>query len=391
LAANKSVSYIEKVNRFFPLFALVSRHLKASKTLEEARIGWHCHLTALTAIAVQSLRDAGAEVFLSEANAATSDFESIEVMRSCGARVFQGSKSREDVLAQGLELVSDTGAELIGTLLASGELKTVLGASEITTSGITALKKRTDVRIPVINLNEGRLKQRIENFHGVGDGVLEVLAITTSRSWAGSAGCVVGYGPVGAGAALYLRRAGMQVIVVEKNPVLELVAHFDGFETCSLPEALPRVDMLVTATGQKGLISKNEWQSLKNGCFVMNLGHWREELDLEALFTLSKQSLQVSEHLMEYFFGENEKRKVYVVTDGNPANVAMLTGSAEPTLIHLATEVLTLAFLRTNSGRLLPGLNVLPSEVEHFVSYLALEALGLRSFSFDENLSKTSP
>jgi len=377
------------------LFELVTGHLKASKTLENARIGWHCHLTALTAIAVKSLRESGAEVFLSEANAATSDFESIEIMRNCGAKVFQGNKSREDVLAQGIELVSDTGAELIGTLLASSDLKKVYGANEITTSGITSLKRRTDLRLPVINLNEGRLKQRVENFHGVGDGVLEALSITTARSWAGSSVCVVGYGPVGSGAALYLCRAGMHVIVVEKNPVLELVAHFDGFETSSLPAALPRVDMLVTATGQKGLISKNEWQSLKNTCLVMNLGHWREELDLEALFSLSKQSLQVSEYLQEYSFGEpiNEKnkRKVYVVADGNPANVAMLTGSAEPTLIHLATEVLALAFLRTSGGRLLQGLNALPPELEQFVSCLALEALGLRSFALDENLSKTSP
>jgi adenosylhomocysteinase len=384
LAVSTRHEYLEKIARFFPLLELVADHLSKSGVFTGARVGWHCHLTELTAAAVQALIKAGAKVYLSECNSATTDDAAVEVMREAGAQIYLGADSAECVLVNDIDLISDTGFALIRAYLDQRhrpltELQLrVLGACEITTSGITKLNEAKDVNLPVININSGALKHRIENFHGVGEGVIEAFSSLIGRSPSGMNCCVLGYGPVGAGAAFYLRRSGASVTVIEKDPVRELIAHYDGFKTKTIKDAVAEADMLVTATGQASVIRRGDWQKLKHGAIVMNVGHSREELELSSLEAMAVGTNAVGEYLCEFLLPSEDgalTKSIYVCTNGDPTNVVLLTGSVEPTIIHLATELMTLAYLRQNAASLKSGENPLPYGVERAVSLLALHVL----------------
>lgn len=366
----------------FPIFELVYKHLSTQRSLPGTRIGWHCHLTELTEIAAKTLIELGVELHLSECNASTTSLKAVERMQKAGAHVYLGTTSTKEVLAKKPLVISDTGFQLTSEYLSLQD-NWLLGACEITTSGITRMRQ-AQLDLPVINLNDTQLKTSIENFHGVGDGLLEVLQ-KLDRSFTGQPVAIVGYGPVGAGCARYLKTTGAVVSIVEKDPIRALLSHYDGFHLQTLPEALKSAKLIVTASGQANLLSTQEWQQAADGILVVNVGHFRNELDIASL-SKSATRIKISPVLEKFVIDEESTtyktstKNIYIVTDGHPANVVLLTGSDEPTLIHLTVEVLALAYLveLNQEGRQLPiGENRLPRRIEELASLLALKALNL--------------
>jgi adenosylhomocysteinase len=358
----------------FPIMEKLGQFLLESNHLKGKRVGWHCHLTTITAATVEALLATGAELFLSECSPHTTSSAAVDYMRNLGARVHLGELGVEQVLDQKPLLASDTGLALIGAAI-TGQVDCLYAGSEITTSGITQLRTLPAVPIAVLNINDGQLKTGIENFHGVGDGVIEALFQLTGRLWTGRPAAVVGYGRVGAGTAHYLRTAGAVVTVVESDPVRRLIAHYDGFSTGSLPQALLQSELLVTCTGQPSVVPESDWMNARDGLIVLNVGHVSDEVD--SLKRAAKKAAPFSEHLERFTLAQGD---VFLATQGSPANVVMLTGSPEPTLIHLTAEILALNYLAgcfDRGTKLIPGEHKLPADVERQASLLALAALGL--------------
>ncbi|HIA54198.1 MAG TPA: hypothetical protein EYN91_19265 [Candidatus Melainabacteria bacterium] len=373
---------LPELMELFPLMEKLGKHLKEDGSLNGVKIGWHCHLTQLTLLTAEALVEGGAKLFLSEVNPATTDDEAVQGIRDLGAKVFTGENSPEKVLAESPQLLTDTGFVIIGKFLSmapSERPKSVTAASEITTSGIEKLRKISDLPLPVININGGLLKARIENYHGVGDGVVDLLRRLTGRSLSGLNSTVVGYGAVGSGVAFHLRKEGGIVNVVDNDPVRRLIAHFDGFSVNDLLTSLRKADVVVTATGKKHIIGETHWQAARDGAIFLNVGHWPEELDLNALRKSAQKiddlELKTQRFHLKEAAGSDAEKRLYVVADGNPANIVLLTGSVEPTLIHLATEALCLSYLAKHGTSLGHGEHLVPYEVEQNSSVLALEAL----------------
>jgi len=364
----------------FPLMERLGIYLKEEGTLKDVKIGWHCHLTQLTLLTAEALVEGGAKLFCSEVNPATTDDEAVVGMRDLGVKVFLGENGPAQVLAESPQLLTDTGFVIIEKYLsmpAEKRPKTIIAASEITTSGIEKLRKTKNLPLPVININGGLLKSRIENFHGVGDGVVDLLRRLTGRSLSGLNSVVVGYGAVGSGVAFHLRKEGGIVNVVESDPVRRLIAHFDGYTVNDLLTSLRKADVVVTATGKHLIIGKVHWQAVRDGAIFLNVGHWPEELDLDSLNSLADtvDDLDMKTQRFHLFDKQGVEKRLYVVAEGNPANIVLLTGSVEPTLIHLATEALCLSYLAKHGASLGQGEHLVPYEVEQNSSILALEAL----------------
>lgn len=346
--------------------------------MKGASIGWHCHLTELTEIAAKTVVRLGAQLYLSECNASTTNTASVERMRQAGAHVYLGPSSAQEVLDKKPMVISDTGFHLTSQYLAIADNNWLIGGCEITTSGITKMRQ-VKLPIAVLNLNDTTLKSTIENFHGVGDGLIECLTQVSNKNFAGRKCSVVGYGQVGAGCAQYLKQLGAHVSVIEKDPVRALKAHYDGYSIASLNEALKTAELLVTATGQPGLLSAKEWGEACDGLLVVNVGHFADELDIASLKVLAK-SKKVSPILEEFTVYRGGPKRIYVATGGHPANVVLLTGSDEPTLIHLTTEILALAYLlelNQQGHRLTAGEVRLPRQIEELASLLALKSLNI--------------
>jgi len=183
--------------------------------------------------------------------------------------------------------------------------------------------------------------------------------------------------------AHYLKRLGACVSVVDTDPVRRLVAHYDGFTLCSIDQAVAGHELVVTATGRERLIGREQWLKASDGLLVVNVGHWRQEICLEDLRALSTGSTRLSEQVEEFTLAgaDGHEKKVLLAAGGNPVNVVLLSGSPEPTLIHLTTELLCMSFLvtaRRDGISLPPGEMVIPAEVERQSSLFALRALGLQ-------------
>ncbi|HMO21670.1 MAG TPA: hypothetical protein PKC98_11975, partial [Candidatus Melainabacteria bacterium] len=174
-----------KADREFPIFKELESHLIESGKLNNVKVGWHCHLTAITAVAAKCLTASGVELYLSECTPATTEGSAVEQMRLDGATIHLGPDSPKRVLEHDPSIISDTGLVLTETYLAASKERSssFYGASEITGSGISRLRSLERIDLPVINLNDGVIKSKIENFHGVGDGLVEALALVSKRSF----------------------------------------------------------------------------------------------------------------------------------------------------------------------------------------------------------------
>ena len=279
---------VGRINAFFPILPNLGNHWAAARPWEGLTIALNLHITTLTACLVRELSLGGGTFVLTATNPRTTDAASVALLRNLGFAVYTGT-DLEDRHLQALDhephFLVDTGFDLIGTLLdrSRANLGGVRGAVEITRNGITRLRGRTGVPFPVVNINDGRLKDKVENRHGVGEAIWQAVSLSTGIHLAGRRVLVVGYGPVGRGLARYATAAGMAVEVCDTDPVRRLFAHYDGYPTPTLREGLQRARLLVTATGRRDAVTLEHLAHARNDLVLVNAGHGGDEIDVDGI------------------------------------------------------------------------------------------------------------
>ena len=119
--------------------------------------------------------------------------------------------------------------------------------------------------------------------HAVGQSALESYLRITNKTANGERVTVFGYGSVGRGVAANFRGAYAKVSVVERDPVLKLRAHLDGFDTPTRDEALASADLIITVTGARNVITAADLAHLRDGAILANAGHFPEEIDVAGI------------------------------------------------------------------------------------------------------------
>lgn len=367
-----------RINAFFPILPKLGNHWAATRPWEGRTVALNLHLTSLTAALVRELSLGGGEFVLSAANPRTTDQASVDLLRSLGFKVYTGG-DMEDRHLQTLEhepdYIVDVGFDLHETLLSRSRaaLDKVRGGVEITRNGVNRLRGRAGVPFPVVNINDGRLKDRVENRHGVGEAIWQAVSQTTGMHLAGRRVLVVGYGPVGRGLANYARAAGMAVEVCDTDPVRRLFAHYDGYPTPELVDGLQRARLLVTATGRRDAVTVEELAAhARDGLVLVNAGHGGDELDVEGIQKTAVNRDHVADEVARYTFEGGST--VTVLGDGHPLNIVLNSGSPEPVLLHFAVLGLTLEWL-AGGPDLAPGEVPMPPEIENRAARFALESL----------------
>lgn len=66
----------------------------------------------------------------------------------------------------------------------------------------------------------------------------------------------------------------------------------DGFRVVKLSEVIRQVDILVTATGNKNVVTRDHMDKMKNGAIVCNMGHSNTEIDVVGFVFSSGLSLK---------------------------------------------------------------------------------------------------
>ncbi|MBL2573735.1 adenosylhomocysteinase, partial [Klebsiella pneumoniae] len=71
----------------------------------------------------------------------------------------------------------------------------------------------------------------------------------------------------------------------EIDPICALQACMDGFRLVKLNEVIRQVDIVITCTGNKNVVTREHLDRMKNSCIVCNMGHSNTEIDVASLRT----------------------------------------------------------------------------------------------------------
>jgi len=313
---------------------------------------------------------------VSAANPATTHPGVVELLRGLDVAVYTGG-DLEDRHLQALEheptLIVDSGFELCAAAARAG--LPVRGAVEMSRSGIRRLREGAGVPFPVINVNDGRLKNAVENRHGVPEAIWQAVTQLTGLHLAGREVVVIGYGPVGKGIATHARALGMCVDVIEADPIRRLYAHYDGFRTPSQADAVRRARFVVTATGVGRVLTLDQLADARDGVILLNAGHGGDEIEVQAIRRAAATEDQVGPRVIRYTMDDG--RRITILADGQPLNLVLNAGSPETVLLHFAVLGMALEWLGTQTrdgAGLPPGEHVVLEALERDASRLALEA-----------------
>jgi adenosylhomocysteinase len=326
-----------------------------------------CHLDVKTVPYFEALVEKGAEVWAHAANPATTRDAVADHLGSMGvhARARKGDPPErhaahlESAVAAGPTLLSEMGAD--ATVATRGRLQGVRGGIEATGTGIKRLAG-LDLRYPVFDWDGVPIKQGLHNRHLVGLMATNTFLNVTGLSLYGKAALIVGYGPVGRGAADAARAFGAAVTVCDPDPAARLAAAHLGFPaTPRLEEGLVGADVVFTATGRDGAVPFDALSSHgKSGAFLANLGHTSGELPVKALRPHLKDVPRP--HVGRY---EVEGKTLYLLAGGEMFNLAAGPGDPYDTF-DLVTALMLEAtgFLATDGVGYPPGIHRLPKEVQ---------------------------
>jgi adenosylhomocysteinase len=357
---------------------LTEKEIDALGSLSGVRLGCSVHLEHKCVPFFEALLRNGARVFLTTCNPHTvrDDVVARLVSHGAEAHAWNGmSASDQDEAARraldwGPTHLYEMGAALCGRLLEGAASARVVAGLEATGSGILRITGLTragkSLAVPVFNCDGVPIKEGLHNRHLVGLTTWHSFMERTLLSLHGRRVLVIGFGLVGQGVAETARSFGGTVSVAEKDPSRALFAAYAGYPTGSTEEMVPHADVIVTATGRRGVLTARHFGALKEGCFLLNVGHTGDEIDVEALGPRRKVVPfveEVSPH------GKN----VFLFAGGSMANLTAGHGdslnSFDVTMATLAAGVRFL--LSPEAARFEPGLHPLPRNAWEHVARTA--------------------
>jgi len=257
----------------------------------------------------------------------------------------------------------------------------ILGVTEETTTGVHRLYeffKEGKLLFPAINVNDSVTKSKFDNKYGVRHSLIDGLNRATDTFMSGKVTFVCGYGDVGKGSAESLRGQGARVIVSEIDPILALQAAMDGYQVAKLESVIDKVDVLITATGNLGVVTVDHMLALKHQAIVANVGHFDNEIDIVGLANFpGVKRKTIKPQVDEWTFADGHS--IIMLSEGRLLNLGNATGHPSFVMSNSFTnQVLAQIELFTKRDEYALGVHVLPKHLDELVARLHLDALGVR-------------
>jgi adenosylhomocysteinase len=375
------------------------------KPLKNARIAGCLHMTIQTAVLIETLIELGAEVRWSSCNIFSTQDHAAAAIAAAGIPVFAWKGMNleefdwciEQTLFFGddkkpLSMILDDGGDLTNMVLDKfPELVSgIRGISEETTTGVHRLYDRVKagtLPIPAFNVNDSVTKSKFDNKYGCRESLVDAIRRATDLMMAGKVAVVAGYGDVGKGSAQSLRSAGVRVIVSEIDPICALQAAMDGYEVKKIKNAIPRADLLVTATGNVDIVTEEHFRLMKDKTVVCNIGHFDNEIDMAWLnknYGSTKDTIkpQVDKYTID-------GKDIIVLAEGRLVNLGCATGHPSFVMSNSFTnQVLAQLELWNNSDKYEKKVYMLPKHLDEQVARLHLEKIGVELDVLNEKQAK---
>ena len=255
----------------------------------------------------------------------------------------------------------------------------VKGLSEETTTGVHRLYERmksNTLPIPAINVNDSVTKSKFDNKYGCKESAVDAIRRATDIMMAGKRVVVAGYGDVGKGTVASFSGAGAIVTVCEVDPICALQAAMDGFEVKKMVNAISNADIVVTATGNKDIVTEKHFRLMKDKAILCNIGHFDNEIDMNWLnknYGISKTEIKPQVDLYKI-----ENKEIIVLAEGRLVNLGCATGHPSFVMSNSFTnQVLAQLELWVNSNNYENKVYMLPKHLDEKVAQLHLRKLGV--------------
>jgi len=278
-------------------------------------------------------------------------------------------------------VVIDDGGDIVELLHGKhAELSAgVIGACEETTTGVVRARERAqagNLDFPVMLINEARCKYLFDNVHGTGQSVWDAVMRTTNLVLAGKTVAIAGFGWCGRGCAMRAAGLGASVIVCEVDAVKAADAAMNGYRVMPLLEACGLADVVLTVTGVRDTLRREHFEAMKDGVLIANAGHFRNEIDVDALHDLAVAETPVRDGIRAYQM--NSGKRLNLLGDGNIVNIACADGHpAEIMDTSFALQALCALHLVETGDRLAPGVYPVPEAIDQRVARMKLASMNI--------------
>ena len=385
-----------------PGLMALRKEYKGKKPLKGAKILGCLHMTIQTAVLIETLVDLELKLdgplvtfFSTQDHAAAAiaksgvpvyawKGETEEEYWWCINQTINGDKSWKP------NLILDDGGDLTGLLHKSYKdlLKSIKGVSEETTTGVLALKRmerEKKLLIPAINVNDSVTKSKFDNLYGCRESLVDGIKRATDVMMSGKVAIVAGFGDVGKGSAASLRQSGARVLITETDPICALQAAMEGYKVVLMDEAIKEADIVVTATGNKDIVTADHMRNMKDRAILCNIGHFDNEIQVEALKNYKWNEIKPQVHEIEL----PSKKRIILLAEGRLVNLGCATG--HPSFVMSASftnQVIAQIELWQNSKNYENKVYVLPKHLDEKVAMLHLDKVGAKLTKLSKDQAK---
>jgi adenosylhomocysteinase len=365
-----------------------------SKPLAGARIAGCLHMTIQTAVLIETLVELGAEVTWSSCNIFSTQDHAAAAIAAANIPVFAWKGMNEEEFDWAIEqtlfafeggkplnMILDDGGDLTNMVLDRYPelVADIKGLSEETTTGVHRLYERMKngtLPMPAINVNDSVTKSKFDNKYGCKESCVDAIRRATDVMMAGKVAVVAGYGDVGKGSAASLQGAGCRVIVTEIDPICALQAAMDGFQVAKMENAVKEANIVVTATGNKDILTEKHFRNMKDKTIVCNIGHFDNEIDMAWLNgTYGESKVEVKPQVDMY---NVDGKDIIVLAEGRLVNLGCATGHPSFVMSNSFTnQTLAQLELWQNSAAYENQVYMLPKHLDEKVAKLHLAKIGV--------------
>jgi adenosylhomocysteinase len=254
----------------------------------------------------------------------------------------------------------------------------IKGLSEETTTGVHRLYERMQkgtLYLPAINVNDSVTKSKFDNKYGCQESLVDAIRRATDVMMAGKVAVVAGYGDVGKGSAKSLSSQGVRVIVTEIDPICALQACMDGYQVLKMETAIPIADIIVTATGNKDIVTARHFKAMKHNAIVCNIGHFDTEIDMAWLNSNHGASKDIIKPQVDKYTVDG--KDIIVLAEGRLVNLGCATGHPSFVMSNsFCNQTLAQIELWSNPGKYEKKVYTLPKHLDEKVAFLHLGKLG---------------
>jgi adenosylhomocysteinase len=256
--------------------------------------------------------------------------------------------------------------------------ESVQGVTEETTTGVLRLyqfEAAGELPFPAINVNDSVTKSKFDNKYGTRHSLIDGINRGTDVLIGGKKVLICGYGDVGKGCAESLAGQGARVAVTEIDPINALQALMDGFDVRTVEEAIGEADIVITATGNKDIITLAHMKAMKDQAILGNIGHFDDEIQIAALERSGAKRINIKPQVDQWVFDDG--KSIIVLSEGRLLNLGNATGHPSFVMSNsFSNQVIAQIELWTKNDEYDNAVYRLAKHLDEKVARIHVEALG---------------